>query len=196
MIDTRTSLLSLLRDARIAPHAFGPRPVWLWAGDATRVIFANAAGAALFGETSSAILAERHFEPDHPAAREVARLLAELPTEGTSQFAHLRGFASTAADLTLCGCSRFRLPDESVGVLVVACEPSLPVGPHAERVRRLFAGMAETAVFGLDGTLLHAGAAALPLLAGQMTWLRWMPPSWPPTRWRPEKHPARPAWGW
>ena len=57
-------LLSFLRDARLANHAFATTPVWLWAADATRVLWANAAGAAVLGAANPHALGERQHRPD------------------------------------------------------------------------------------------------------------------------------------
>ena len=43
------SELALLRDPRLAATATSPWPAWLWSADASRMLWANAAGAALFG---------------------------------------------------------------------------------------------------------------------------------------------------
>ena len=41
--------LSLLRDGRLAPLATSALPAWLWRPDGTRIVWANAAGVAVFG---------------------------------------------------------------------------------------------------------------------------------------------------
>ena len=56
------------RDARLANHAFAAAPVWLWAADASRVLWANAAGAALLGAANPHALTERRLSAAHPLA--------------------------------------------------------------------------------------------------------------------------------
>ena len=36
-------------DPRLALHATSPRPAWLWSIDGTRILWANAVGARVFG---------------------------------------------------------------------------------------------------------------------------------------------------
>ena len=72
-------LLMLTRDSRISPYAMSAVPAWLWAEDASRVIWANATGAAALGAASPAELAAQQFEPTEPAAADVARLAGDAP---------------------------------------------------------------------------------------------------------------------
>src|SRR5207247_1360809 len=76
------SPLIWLRDPRLLPLAASALPSWLWSIDGTCVLWANAAGAAIFGAPSSAALNARKFDLSHPAAAEVARLAATLPSDG------------------------------------------------------------------------------------------------------------------
>jgi PAS domain S-box-containing protein len=164
------TLLGYLRDARIAPHAIGAAPAWLWAADGSRILWANAAGAAAFGEDSPKAFGGRHFDPGHPAAREISRLAMALPAAGTMQLARLRGFGGGVGRIVLCSCSRLRATDGDAVILVAATEPLGSPLPFSERVRRLFAdGDDRTAVFAVDGSLLHAGADATDWLAGHAT---------------------------
>src|ERR1051326_1019977 len=55
--------LPSLRDPRLAHHAVAAAPVWLWAADGTRVLWANAAGAAVLDAANP---------PWRPAQRRVA----------------------------------------------------------------------------------------------------------------------------
>ena len=164
------TLLGYLRDARIVPHAIAAAPAWLWAADGSRILWANAAGAAAFEEDSPKALGDRHFDPRHPVAREISRLAAALPAAGTMQLARLRGFAGGVGRIVLCSCSRLRATDGSAVILVAATEPLGSPLPFSERVRRLFAhGDDRMAVFAVDGSLLHAGADATDWLAGHAT---------------------------
>ncbi len=76
---SETDHLPFLHDGRLADLASAPLPAWLWANDATRILWANAVGAATFGAPAVAALTERRFDLTHPAAQQVARLAGSLP---------------------------------------------------------------------------------------------------------------------
>ena len=158
------SFAELTRDPRLAPYATDAIPVWLWAADGSQILWSNAAGAALFGEASPKALRERRFDREHLASRDVARL-AEALAEGGAQDVELRGFGAGIARATACRCSRVRVGREAA-VLVVAATASEPEMPFEERVQRLFAGDQTSAVFSVEGGLLHAGATAEEWLSG------------------------------
>src|SRR5882757_2607020 len=135
-------------DPRLAAHATSTAPAWLWSADATRVLWANAVGAAIFDAATPAALAGRHFDPHHQAASQILRLAASLRPGGAARLERLRGFGTG-----------FRM-------LVCACSPV----PLAERVCRLFDGTdAAIAAFALDGTLLHATPEGRARLGGATT---------------------------
>ena len=69
------SHLAALRDPRLAAHATSAAPAWLWNADATRILWANAVGAAIFDATTPAALAERRFDPREQTAAQIARLV-------------------------------------------------------------------------------------------------------------------------
>ncbi|MDR3467671.1 MAG: hypothetical protein P4M07_17210, partial [Xanthobacteraceae bacterium] len=71
-------LIRSLRDPRLAPHAVGALPVWLWAADGSRLLWANSAGAAAFGGRPGADITARSFRPADQHRRQVARLAREL----------------------------------------------------------------------------------------------------------------------
>ena len=48
-MDQTESFLASLRHDTIAPLVAGNRPAWVWSIDGERILFANAAGAAMFG---------------------------------------------------------------------------------------------------------------------------------------------------
>src|SRR5215470_9189001 len=153
-------LLTLLRDERLANHALTATPVWLWAADGTRVLWANAAGAAALGAASPHALAERRASAAHPLASEVVRLAGTLPHGGTARLERLRGIGALGRTV-VCACARFPLANGMPAVLIAATETIGPALPLAERVARLFAGSAAAvAIFAADGALLHATPAA------------------------------------
>src|SRR5712672_2517131 len=156
-------------DPRLAAHATSAAPVWLWSAYATRVLWANAVGAAIFDAATPAALAGRHFDPHHQAASQILRLAASLRPGGAARLERLRGFG-TGFRMLVCACSRVPLADHTAGILVVALEPAGPALPLAERVCRLFDGTdAAIAAFGLDGTLLHATPEGRARLGGATT---------------------------
>src|SRR5215213_5196724 len=146
-------ILALTRDPRFSPHAMSAIPAWLWAADASRVLWANATGAAALGAAAPAALTERRFEPDEPVAADMARIAASLPPNGAARLERLRGIGSNL----VCTVSRVSLPDGRNGILVIASEPAPRALPLAERAARLFAASNEPlAVFSAEGALLYA----------------------------------------
>jgi PAS domain S-box-containing protein len=147
------TILALTRDPRVSPYAMSAIPAWLWAPDASRVLWANATGAAVLGAATPAALAERDFQADEPVAADVARIAASLPQNGAPKLERLRGIGSNL----VCTISRVTLPDETHGILVIASEPARPALPFAERAARLFSASNEPlAVFSAEGALLYA----------------------------------------
>jgi PAS domain S-box-containing protein len=153
-------LLTFLRDPRLANHALAATPVWLWAADATRVLWANAAGAAVLGVANSHELAERRISAAHPLASHVVRLAGTLPHGGASRLERLRGIGALGRTV-ICACSRFALANGTPAILIATNEPVGPALPLADRVARLFAGSeAAIAAFAADGALLYVTPAA------------------------------------
>jgi signal transduction histidine kinase len=153
--------------AQLADHATSAVPVWLWSTDGSRILWANAVGAAIFGATNTSESATRRFDSRHPAATEIARLAATLPSTGQERLERLRGFGASFGRALTCLCSRFPLADGATAVLVVAAEPAGPALPLRERVSRLFADRERAlAAFAADGTLLYATDAAQTRLGG------------------------------
>ena len=61
-MDRTESFFAFLHDARIAPHAAGNLPAWLWSADGGQILFANAVGAAIFGGDNVAAVLEKRFD--------------------------------------------------------------------------------------------------------------------------------------
>jgi signal transduction histidine kinase len=160
------SELALLRDPRLAAPATSPWPAWLWSADASRIVWANAAGAALFGAADTRECVQRRFDVNNPAAAQIVRLAATLPSAGPPRLERLRGFGLGFGRALTCACSRLVLADGKAAVLIAATEPAGPALSLAERVRRLFGDDEPLAVFAADGALLHATAAARAQLGG------------------------------
>src|SRR5947199_9953413 len=147
------TILALTCDARLSPFAMSAIPAWLWASDASRVLWANASGAAVLGAATSAALMERIFQADEPVAADVARLAGALPQSGAPRLERVRGIGSNL----VCTCSRVSLGNDAHGILVVASEPARPVLPLKERAARLFGASNEPlAVFSTEGALIYA----------------------------------------
>src|SRR5215470_1288763 len=157
--------LALMRDPRLSGLTGGALPAWLWAVDASRVIWANAVGAAMLGSATPRALSERRPGLGHPAAQQVARLAGVLPPNGATRMLRLRGFASGVGRLLTCSCARIALADGTPALLIAASEPAGPSLSLADRIARLLDGLdGPYAAFAADGTLLHAAPAAAAML--------------------------------
>jgi signal transduction histidine kinase len=160
------SELALLRDPRLAAPATSAWPAWLWSADASRILWANAAGAALFGAADTRECMQRRFDSNNPAAAQIVRLAATLPSAGPPRLERLRGFGLGLGRALTCACSRLVVTDGKAAVLIAATEPAGPALSLAERVRRLFGDDEPLAVFAADGALVHATATASVELGG------------------------------
>jgi signal transduction histidine kinase len=160
------SELALLRDPRLAGPATSPWPAWLWSADASRMLWANAAGAALFGAADTRECVQRRFDSNNPAAAQIVRLAATLPSAGPPRLERLRGFGLGFGRALTCACSRLVVTDGKAAVLIVATEPAGPALSLAERIRRLFGDDEPLAAFAADGALIHATATARAQLGG------------------------------
>ena len=158
-----------LRDPRLAPLALGPWPAWAWSLDGTRILFANPAGAAIFGAETPTALEACDFEGSDVAAQ-ITRLATTLPADNASRFERLRGFGAGLERTLTCRCTRAQLSDGTDAILIAATEQAGPELSLAERVAYLLAGTeAPVAAFAPDGTLIEATAAAQAHLAGART---------------------------
>jgi len=139
-----STLAALPRDPRLetqfADHATSVAPAWLWSADGSRILWANAVGAATFGAANTSETSSRRFDLKHPAAAEIARLAASLPPAGQTRLERMRGFGGSFGRALTCLCSRVALTDGTTAVLLAATEPAGPSLPLRERVSRLFAG--------------------------------------------------------
>ena len=107
-------------DPRLAAYAASRLPAWLWTADGRRILWANPAGARLFGAASAAALAEKSFGPADRHRRQIARLAGRLLANGAIRLERLQGFGAAPGGLATCGCSRFDFPNGSHGVLIAA----------------------------------------------------------------------------
>ena len=98
--------LAYLRDERLAPLAVSALPAWLWSLDATRILWANPTGAAIFGAATPAAVGKRVFDGGQPVAAQIIELAARLPDDGSPRIEHLRDFGAGAGLALACECSR------------------------------------------------------------------------------------------
>jgi PAS domain S-box-containing protein len=120
-------------DPRLAAYAASRLPAWLWTADGRRILWANAAGARLFGAASAAALAEKTFGPADRHRRQIARLAGRLLANGAIRLERLQGFGAAPGGLVTCGCSRFDFPNGSHGVLIAAGNTAL-IAPRPAQV--------------------------------------------------------------
>ena len=111
---------------------------------ATRIVWANAAGAAVFGAPTSAAIGSRQFTRGEPAPAQIARVAATLSPGAAPRLERLRGFGAGIGRALTCACSHILLADDTAAILVVALERAGPDLPLGERVARLLAGSAGT----------------------------------------------------
>ncbi|WP_298378494.1 PAS domain-containing protein [uncultured Bradyrhizobium sp.] len=160
MSDAEFQILAL-GDVRLADHASGSLPAWLWSADGARILWANPVGAQVFGAANGAELAKRVFGPADPHRRQVARLGYRLDAGGAVRLERLRGFGATPGMLATCGCRRIELSDGSHGILMTALNGSGRNMPLAERLLRLVQGLPRpAAAFNGDGLLIATNEAA------------------------------------
>ncbi|WP_291866652.1 PAS domain-containing protein [Bradyrhizobium sp.] len=152
-------------DPRLAVHATSALPVWLWSTDGTRILWANAVGARLFGAANGATLATRIFGPADQHRRQVAQLAGRLSATGAIRLERLRGFGAPLGSLLTCGCARLEFADGSHGVLLTAATSPGRAMALIERLQRLVEGLdAPIAAFTREGMFVGASDAARPLL--------------------------------
>ncbi|CCE00374.1 PAS domain S-box protein [Bradyrhizobium sp. STM 3809] len=132
--------LQALSDPRLAIHAAGALPAWLWAADGSRVLWANAAGARALGATNVPALLAKTFGPADSHRRQVAQLGRQLPETGATRLERLRGFGAPLGTLATCGCARIDLPDGTRGLLITSADSGGRSLPFPERLRRLVEG--------------------------------------------------------
>src|SRR5262245_62154098 len=113
-------------DPRLAAHAGGVLPAWLWAADGTRILWANPAGRDVFGLRDDVDPSEKIFSPADPQRRQVAQLTSRLNPNGAVRMERLRGFGAAPGTLATCSCSRIDFPDGRHGVLVVSVVRVVP----------------------------------------------------------------------
>ncbi len=152
---------SYLLDPKIAAYAVAPEPAWLWSADGTRVLWANAAGATVFGAATAAALTSRTFESSDRAAQQVARMADTLTHDGAARLERFTGFGSSLLRPLTCICSRVTLGDDPAALLICGVEPLRPPLPLVDRLQRLLVDTPDAvAAFTAAGDLVFATAGA------------------------------------
>lgn len=153
----------ILRDPAIAAHASSALPAWLFSSDGARLLFANAAGAAMLGLARYEDAAR--FAVPHDLAARIARSAATLRPGSHPRLERLRGLGTAFGQPLTCTCARI---DRATGsaLLVAATEAAGPTPTLRERARYLIEGNGAAAAFGTDGALIHATAEAAHLISG------------------------------
>jgi hypothetical protein len=121
-------------DPRLAAHANGPWPAWLWSADGTRILWANPLGVDALSARDLPALTAKIFGPADPHRRQIAQLAGRLNLDGAVRMERLRGFGAAAGILATCSCSRIDFPDGRHGVLVVAAVRVARTRKQAEAV--------------------------------------------------------------
>jgi hypothetical protein len=101
--------LSNLQDARLALLATSQLPAWLWSVDATRIVWANPIGAAIFGASTSSAISARKFDAVNSTAAQVVRLATTLVRDAPPRLERLRGFGAELGGSLTCACSHITL---------------------------------------------------------------------------------------
>jgi signal transduction histidine kinase len=165
------SARALLQFPQLAALATSPCPAWLWTPDGSRILWANAVGAAIFGVAHAVNdIGKSCFAGSDAAAAQIPRLAATLPTGGQQRLERLRGFGAGFGRALTCACSRLTMPEGTAAILIAGRELAGPTLSLSERVHRLLPdGLPALAAFAPDGTLLHANASAFTLVGGATT---------------------------
>jgi len=100
----RAAHLVLSGDSRLAQHATSATPAWLWSADASRILWANPTGAAVFGASAPAELFTRRFAANDAIASQVARVAATLRPNGAPRLERLRGLGGGLGRPLTCAC--------------------------------------------------------------------------------------------
>ena len=162
------SALDCLRDPRLALHATGAMPAWLWSADGCKILWANPTAAAIFDASSPAEIAA--LRVDESIANQIANLATTMSTGQPARLARLRGLPIGFGRALTCLCSRIQLAERSSAILMVSTEPAGPRIALEEQVRRLVAGSnAPVAFFSPEGRLLYKTASAQTRLGGAAT---------------------------
>ncbi|BAM87355.1 two-component hybrid sensor and regulator [Bradyrhizobium oligotrophicum S58] len=160
--------LQVLSDPRLAVHAAGSLPAWLWSADGSRVLWANAIGARALGAATAAALVAKTFGPADSHRRQIAQLGRQLPENGALRLERLRGFGAPLGTLATCGCARIDLPDGTRAVLITSTDAGGRGFAWPERLTRLVESSGHALIaFTQDGQFAGISAAGRRLFGMQ-----------------------------
>lgn len=152
--------LLAIRDPRLAAHATSALPAWLWSTDGARILWANPAGARIFGARNGRELAARPVGPADPHRRQVLRLAGRLSPSGATRLERLNGFGATLGGLVTCACTRLTFEGEAAALLVAIDQTSRAM-PLTERLARLVEALDIPAIaYTQDGTIAGVNESA------------------------------------
>ena len=135
-----------------------PAPAFVFSGDGTRILWANAAGVAFFGETRMGALLDRQLSSLNPLKAQLARLARLLPSE-TTRLEILRVGLGVSLTTLPAACRRLNLAGGATAVFARAV-----AGGGAESLATRAERLADTiacedclvAVLDRDGKVLGA----------------------------------------
>ncbi|SDB35156.1 sensor histidine kinase [Bauldia litoralis] len=110
--------LDLAADPAVGAVLLDPRPAFVFRGDGTGILWANAAGVAFFGEAGMGALLDRRFSPSSPTTRGLARLAKTLPLD-QPRLEILRFNFGVRQSASPSACRRLDLGGGARGVLAV-----------------------------------------------------------------------------
>ncbi len=160
--------LTLLVHERIAPHAMGCAPAWLWSKSG-ELLWANAAAARALGAPTFKTLVERRSEAIRSAGQQIERIAPSLPYAGAPRLERLRGLDDGIGSAAVYSCARIKLAESMPAVLVVSAgRLTYAKLSLAERVKGLLAGTREPiAAYTSGGALLFCSQSAAERLGGR-----------------------------
>lgn len=125
----------------VGAHLLGRKPAWVFRGDGTAILWANAAGVRFFGAGTMGDLIGRRIGAANPLVKQLARLARVLPTS-TSRLEILRLAADFRMSTIAASCRRLNIADGSSVVLAVAAEDADPesISFRAETLADMIAG--------------------------------------------------------
>src|ERR1700754_2237310 len=87
-----------------------PRPAWVFRGDGTGILWANAAGAAFFRCATMGAVLDHRIGGSNPLVKQLARLSRVLPTDAP-RMEILRIASGFSLSAVPSSCRRINLPD-------------------------------------------------------------------------------------
>ena len=150
--------LDLVALAPVGAALLESAPAFVFSGDGARILWANAAGVAFFGERRMGDVLEHRLSPLNPLKAQIAKLARLLPTE-TSRLEILRVGQGVTFAMMAAACRRLNLPDRTSAVLAIAVATSTAelVATRAERLADIIAeDDCLAAVLDRDGKVLGA----------------------------------------